>query len=264
MAKEKLEYEGVAYTSAMSKDGWQVSVTERAKSSAEAVSNLEATIALMAQEGYVPFVSYYNKAPSVVGEPQDVLGNQDDTAPVTPAVDPRPDVSVVEQAVELGGVVTNVVGEPQGTVEAWIGSPQAPPPQAPAQGNIVTEITDEDIQRIVRGISPYDDGTNFLGVLPKKPLVAECLGGDSYEIEVDSYEVGKDKIEFYNRNSQYAAVAHSLVGKGGQIFSNIFPGWEPKEGDHGPIEPVLLYVVGEGQTSRGNAWQNLKAGRKAV
>ena len=80
MAKQ--EYEGVAFTSAM-KDGWQVSVTERAGGSAEAVANLEATIELMKEDGYVPFVTAYNKAPSTTDQPEE---------------------SLVETAKELGGV----------------------------------------------------------------------------------------------------------------------------------------------------------------
>lgn len=81
MAKQ--EYEGVAFSSGI-KDGWQVSVTERAESSAEAVANLEGTIEVMKAEGYTPFVSYTNKAELV-----DVIT-------------PR---TVVEEAVALGGKV---------------------------------------------------------------------------------------------------------------------------------------------------------------
>ena len=61
MAENITEYAGVAFSSGI-KDGWQVSVTERAESSAEAVANLEATIAVMKDDGYTPFISYTNKA----------------------------------------------------------------------------------------------------------------------------------------------------------------------------------------------------------
>jgi len=92
MAKQ--EYEGIAFTSALSKDGWQVSVTERASSSAEAVANLEATISLMIEDGYVPFVTYYNKAVS------------DTKLPDMENVKELPyDEGVVATAQELGGVV---------------------------------------------------------------------------------------------------------------------------------------------------------------
>jgi len=98
MAKQ--EYEGIAFTSAVNKNGWQVSVTERAESSAEAVANLEGTIALMIDEGYTPFVSYINKY-----EPVHELGET-----VTPPYamdDPFPDVSMVDTAESLGGVVAD-------------------------------------------------------------------------------------------------------------------------------------------------------------
>ena len=72
MSKNITEHSGIAFTSAI-KDGWQVSVTERAISSATAVANLEATIALMIKDGYVPFVSYYNKSETV----QPVTPDQD-------------------------------------------------------------------------------------------------------------------------------------------------------------------------------------------
>ena len=91
MADEK---RGIAYTSGINKDGWQISVTERADGSAEAYANLEATIALMAAEGVIPFVSYYNKAFETT----------------QPAETVQP-LSVLDTSKELGGVETPVLDE---------------------------------------------------------------------------------------------------------------------------------------------------------
>ena len=100
MAKQ--EYEGVAFTSAM-KDGWQVSVTERAGGSAEAVANLEATIELMKAEGYVPFVNTYNKAPSAANQTEG---------------------SLVETAKELGGVEKLTTEEKNSIAEGCVEVPE--------------------------------------------------------------------------------------------------------------------------------------------
>ena len=91
MADEK---RGIAFTSGINKDGWQISVTERADGSAEAYANLEATIALMAEEGVIPFVSYYNKA-----------------FETTQPAETVPPLSVLDTAKELGGVETPVLDE---------------------------------------------------------------------------------------------------------------------------------------------------------
>ena len=232
MAKQ--EYEGVAFTAGLDKDGWLISVTERAESSAAAYANLEATKQLMIADGLVPFVSYYNKSEAVAGPPQDVI---------TPSVDIASPVSLVDTAKELGGIVI-----------------QRPPLQPTEPSPEVLAAAFDDT---IRGVSPYNDGTNFLGVLSKKPLVADCLRGDSFEIEVNKFEVGEDKVEFFNDSSDYSVVTQSLKGKGGKTFSDIFPGWDPQVGDLGPINPIVLYVVGEGETNQGNAWQNLKNAREA-
>lgn len=86
------ELRGIAFTSGI-KEGWQVSVTERADSSAEALANLEGTIALMVTEGYKPFVNAYNRA-EVQGELQT---STDAPVSVSPA-------TVVETAQALGGI----------------------------------------------------------------------------------------------------------------------------------------------------------------
>lgn len=214
------ELRGIAFTAGLDKDGWQVSVTERADSSAEAFANLEATMALMKDEGYVPFVKDYNKA-------------FENTKPV---VDPGK--SVVQQAKELGGIETPLVNE--------------------------YVITDEDIEHAVADISPLDDGTFYLGIKTQKPKVADCLQGQSYEIYVDSFKrPTREKIEFYNEHSKFPACIHSLKGRGGEIFTEIFPGWEPEVGAGSKMKPYLLYIVGEGETSEGNAYQNLKSAKPA-
>jgi len=94
MADEK---RGIAFTSGINKDGWQISVTERADGSAEAYANLEATIALMADDGVIPFVSYYNRA-------------LDNTIPPTAPAEVQP-TSVLDLAKDLGGVPTPVLNE---------------------------------------------------------------------------------------------------------------------------------------------------------
>ena len=224
MADEK---RGIAFTSGINKDGWQISVTERADGSAEAYANLEATIALMAEDGVIPFVSYYNKAfenTAPDAKLQDVAGY---------AVPP---LSVLDTAKELGGVETPVLDE--------------------------YVLTDEGVADILASIS--EDGTNYLGVKAQKPKVADCKQGDSYEIYVDAYKrPEKDKIEFYNEHSKYPACTHSLKGAGGKLFQELFPGWEPAVGSGGKLKPLLLYIVGENETREGNAYQNLKGAKQA-
>ena len=106
----KTEYEGVAFTSGMNKDGWQVSVTERAGSSAEAYVNLQATIAVMIADGVIPFVTQYNKAVSVV-----------EKAPESRyPVDPQAPTSVVAQAQHLGGEVTYVTPEESASIASGL------------------------------------------------------------------------------------------------------------------------------------------------
>ena len=224
MADEK---RGIAFTSGINKDGWQISVTERADGSAEAYANLEATIALMAEDGVIPFVSYYNKAfenTAPDAKLQDVAGY---------AVPP---LGVLDTAKELGGVETPVLDE--------------------------YVLTDEGVADILAGIS--EDGTNYLGVKAQKPKVADCKQGDSYEIYVDAYKrPEKDKIEFYNEHSKFPACSHSLKGAGGKLFQELFPGWEPAVGSGGKLKPLLLYIVGENETREGNAYQNLKGAKQA-
>ena len=58
MANEK---KGIAFTSGVRQDGWQVSVTARADSPVQALTELDVAILEMIEKGYTPFVSYINK-----------------------------------------------------------------------------------------------------------------------------------------------------------------------------------------------------------
>jgi len=214
----KSEYEGIAFTSAI-KDGWQVSVTERAGSSAEAVANLEGTIEVMKSEGYLPFVRDYNKAE--LDKPEPSLASEPEVIGVPLPTDPFPTTVVQEAVQELGAVE---VPQLSGTL--------------------------------------LEDGTHYLGIKTTKLKVAECLQGNSYEIVVDKYKKEADKIEFFNEHSQYPACTHSLKGKGEEMFQEMFPTWNPLVGE-GKIAPIKLYIVGEGKTNQGNAWQNLKGVKPA-
>ncbi len=109
-----------------------------------------------------------------------------------------------------------------------------------------------------------EDGTQYLGIKTQKPKVADCLVGQSYEILVDSYSTDDREIRFYNEHSQYPACTHNLSSeKGREIFTEIFSDWIPKAGSKVKLtNPVLLYIVGGGQTSEGNAYQNLKSAKK--
>ena len=84
----KTEYEGVCFTSMIDTDGVQYSVTERAESSLDAYVNLKGTVAVMLEEGCLPFISQYNKA----GE----YTHTEENAPK--------EMSVLDTAKELGGV----------------------------------------------------------------------------------------------------------------------------------------------------------------
>ncbi len=110
-----------------------------------------------------------------------------------------------------------------------------------------------------------EDGYNYLGIKTRKPKVAECLKGDSYEIYAASYSCDEKEIRFYNEHSQYPACYHNLsTEKGRELFADVFPNWIPKKGSDIKLKtPVLLYVAGEGETSEGNAYQNLKAATPA-
>lgn len=96
----KQEYEGIAFTSGIRLDGWQVSVTSRADSPSKAVDALEVEIINMIGRGFVPFVSYYNRA-EVDTVPQQVELGPESTAPVTEEDFAEAMTSVAE---ELGGV----------------------------------------------------------------------------------------------------------------------------------------------------------------
>lgn len=207
----KQEYEGVAFSSGI-KDGWQVSVTERANSSAEAVANLEGTIEIMKAEGYQPFVSYYNKASENMN-----------SEPVAPR-------SVVEEAVALGGEPSSQMID------------DAFPKDEPFEA------------------APVGD-TMYLGIKLKKPKVAECPQGYSYEIVVDAYSADEKEIRFYNTHAEYPANTHNWKSDfGKEKFAEIFPGWTPQRGSKIQLKtPLKLYVKGEGTTSEGNAYQNLKS-----
>ena len=93
MAKQ--EYEGVAWTPMVHKPtGCVINVTERAGSSLDAYKNLTGTIAVMVEEGCIPFVSYYNKAEPAQPESK-----------YPP--NPQEPASVLAQAEQLGGVVVD-------------------------------------------------------------------------------------------------------------------------------------------------------------
>jgi len=174
----KSEYEGIAFTSGI-KDGWQVSVTERADSSAEAVANLEATIAVMVDDGYVPFVSYYNRSEAVVGAPKDV-------------------VSVVDTAKELGGIVAAVPTEQM--IEH--GFPKEPGYHG-MQPQKLENINEGDSYDVVASTYSYDGGdwVNFYN------------GGDSLAGHYYNSEVGA-KI-FKSMFGWTPAIADKAVLPGG-------------------------------------------------
>lgn len=88
----KTEYEGVAFTAMVHvEDGEVINVTERGVSSVVAYVNLRATIAEMRDDGFVPFVTYYNKAgTSGYNNEEEVNKDIDD--------------AMVSVAKELGGV----------------------------------------------------------------------------------------------------------------------------------------------------------------
>ena len=214
------EKKGVAYTSGISKDGWQISVTERADSSVEAYANLEKTIATMVGDGVQTFVSYYNKAE--LEDKRESRYPQDEQEPV----------SVLAQAKQLGGVI----------VESF-------------------SITPEEEASIASGVDGFNHNH---GLLERKPAAPDLAVGDSFQIIVDAYKYPtRDKVEFYNSHSQYAAASQNLKGKGREIFLDLFPGWTPEVGSEGKIEPLKLYIVGGGQTSQGNAYQNIKSVEQA-
>ena len=228
------EKKGIAYTAGIDKDGWQISATERADSSMEAVALLEATIAQMKEDGYVPFVKDYNKAlENMNSKPVDVA-----PSPSAPTTDPFA-TTVVQEAEELGGVATQTPD--------WY-----EPPTQEVKESIASGVGD----RLM-------DGYKYIGRQLKKPLVAECKQGDWYDIVVDSYKCDEDSVSFYNKHSNYPAFKHTMKGKGTATFKEIFPEWDPKPGDSGTINPTLLYVAGENVTDQGNAYQNLKRAEPA-
>ena len=102
MSEEK---KGIAFTSGIRQDGWQVSVTARADSPLDAVAELEVAIVEMIEKGYTPFVSYSNKHELYKHEEPVQAVIPDDNFPF-PAGDP---VSVVQAAVGLGGVESPVI-----------------------------------------------------------------------------------------------------------------------------------------------------------
>ena len=215
----KTEYEGIAFTSAI-REGWQVSVTDRAESSAEAVANLEATIALMVKEGYEPFVSQYNKAE----EHRVSLASES----------AFPEEGVVGLAKEMGGVDSALPENEQDN------------PFAPEAAKL-------------------DDESMYLGIKMKKPKVADCPQGYSYEIVANEYSADEKEIRFYNEHSDYPACTHNWKSDfGKERFAEIFPNWTPQRGSKIKLtNPVKLYVKGEGTTSEGNAYQNLKSAEQA-
>ena len=97
MAKQ--EYEAVVFTEGLNKNGWKVSPTIRGGDLLKALQDLEAIIAYMEEEGYVPFVSYYNKAfenvqPTIVPQEQSLASEPP----------PPENFPIGDQAVALGGV----------------------------------------------------------------------------------------------------------------------------------------------------------------
>ena len=94
MAKQ--EYEGVAFTAMIKTETGQViNFTARLGSTLDAFEDVEATVALKEKEGWVPFVTQYNKA-----------NDQPTVAPAPLLVTPLEDApGVVAQAVEMGGEI---------------------------------------------------------------------------------------------------------------------------------------------------------------
>jgi len=113
--------------------------------------------------------------------------------------------------------------------------------------------------------APIGDGSMYLGILLKKPKVAECPVGYSYEIVADAFSADEKEIRFYNEHADYPACTHNWKSDfGKEKFAEIFPGWTPQRGSKVKLtNPVKLYVKGEGTTSEGNAYQNLKSAEKA-
>ena len=99
MAKRepKQEYEAVVFTEGLNKEGWKVSPTIRGNDPLKALQDLEAIIAYMEEEGYIPYVSYYNKASENVSS-----GN------VVP--EPLPEPSLASEPYQDEGVVATAVG----------------------------------------------------------------------------------------------------------------------------------------------------------
>jgi len=221
------EKRGIAFTSGIRQDGWQVSVTARADSPVEAVAELEEAILDMIEKEYVPFVSYINKhepykVQAITAEELVPPAFIDDDTVAPSVVDPT---SVVQAAVGLGGVESPVIN----------------------------------------GSAPIVDGFEYLGIKTQKLKASELKQGQSYEIYVDKFKRPEEsKVEFYNEHSQYPAHTTSLKGAGGKTFGELFPGWEPEVGSEGALKPMFLMIVGEGATPKGNPWQNLKGVRSAA
>jgi len=226
MNKNVHEYSGVAFTSAISKNGWQVSVTARKDTALDALSDLEAVIAYMQDEGYKPFISTYNKA-----EHPEQGQVAPAPLPVTP-VDEVPKliqvVSTVETAKELGGVVID----------------------APA-------VPFDDGTPVVA--TPIGDGTQYLGLKGSK--MDDILEGQSYEVLANCYSYDGTWVNFFN-GTKPAAGHYYATEVGEKIFRSMFPLFVPVVGaDHTPIPTgaVKLYMVGVKDKKSAKVYQNIKA-----
>ena len=218
----KQEYEGVAFTAMVhAEDGELINATERAEASLDAYKNLRATIAEMKKDGFVPFVSYYNKAEGQQAQPE---------SKYPPS--PQEPVSVLAQAEQLGGVVVDQY-------------PITPDESASIASGV----------RIADGTNYLGMQTRKPNAPDVKVNDSFEIVVDAYKRPT------RDKVEFYNAHSEYPAAVQNLKGKGGEIFLDLFPGWTPEVGSEGSIEPLKLYIVGAGSTPppHNNAYQNIKS-----
>ena len=137
-------------------------------------------------------------------------------------------------------------------------------------------VATEPSPQVLNGAFPKDEpftapdaapikGSMYLGIKTKKPKVAECPQGYSYDIIVNAYSADEKEIRFYNDHAEYPACTHNWKSDyGKEKFEEIFPNWTPQRGSKIKLTtPVKLFVKGEGETSEGNAYQNLKSAESA-
>ena len=222
-AEDKMvqEKKGVAFTSGITKDGWQISVTERADSSVDAYANLEKTIATMVGDGVQPFVSYYNKAEPAQPESK-----------YPP--NPQEPVSVLAQAEQLGGVVVDQY------------------PITPDESASIASGLEVPVREIA-----IPEGHVYLGV--KSSKLEEIRENDSYQVLAETYSYDGTWVNFFNGAGNMSVAGSYYANPTGQkIFQEMFH-WSPALAEKAPLPSgnVLLYILGV--NSKGTVYQNIKA-----